>query len=236
MALKDSLQGYWKLEEASGNRVDSHGANTLTDNNTVTSAVGKIGTAGQFTAANSEFLSVADNAALSMGNIDFAMAAWVYFDTVADAKAIISKGNTGTFDYEYLLRTRDNGGNIQFFLQISDGSANEGLVHATTFGVPSTATWYWVFCYHDATANTIGISVNNGTVDTTAYTFGSNDGAGAFNIGAYLSNQMFFNGRIDEVAIWKRVPTTAERTEIYNGGNGLAFDSWDVKSGFFSIL
>ena len=40
----DSLQGFWELlEEASGTRVDAHGANDLTDNNTVLQGTGKVG-------------------------------------------------------------------------------------------------------------------------------------------------------------------------------------------------
>ena len=67
--LPTNLIAYWKLDEASGTRNDSKGANHLTDNNTVTQAVGKVGNAAQFTLANSEYLSIADNADLSAGDI-----------------------------------------------------------------------------------------------------------------------------------------------------------------------
>src|SRR5690348_11404000 len=72
-ALTDSLVGYWKLDEASGSRADSAGANTLTDNNTVAGLAGLISNAGDFERDNSESLSIADNAALSMGDIDFTL-------------------------------------------------------------------------------------------------------------------------------------------------------------------
>ncbi len=42
MALLDNLVSYYKLDEASGNRADSQGGLTLTDNNTVTQAVGQV--------------------------------------------------------------------------------------------------------------------------------------------------------------------------------------------------
>lgn len=84
MTLLDGLVSYWKLEEANGARVDSVVAsgNDLTDNNTVTQAVGVLGNAAQFTAANSESLSHADNASLGTGDIDFTVASWVYFDSL----------------------------------------------------------------------------------------------------------------------------------------------------------
>ncbi len=44
-ALTDNLSAYWKLDEASGTRVDSAGSNDLTSNNSVGQAVGKLGNA-----------------------------------------------------------------------------------------------------------------------------------------------------------------------------------------------
>jgi hypothetical protein len=43
-----NLISWWSLDEASGSRADKHGANTLTDNNTVLSAAGKKSNAGNF--------------------------------------------------------------------------------------------------------------------------------------------------------------------------------------------
>ena len=74
--LTTSLIAHWNLDEASGTRVDAKGGNDLTDNNTVTQATGIVSNAGQFTAANSEYLSIADNAALSTGDIDFTIPLW----------------------------------------------------------------------------------------------------------------------------------------------------------------
>src|SRR5713101_462503 len=62
-----SLMSYYKLEEASGNRADSVGTNTLTSHNNVANAKGKIGSSGLFTATSSTYLSHADNASLSAG-------------------------------------------------------------------------------------------------------------------------------------------------------------------------
>ena len=55
-SLLTGLSDYWKLNEVSGTRADSTAnAQTLTDNNTVTSNPGHVSTpAAQFTAANSE--------------------------------------------------------------------------------------------------------------------------------------------------------------------------------------
>src|SRR3990167_6439218 len=51
----------------------------------------KSGNAAQFTAANLEYLSITDNAALSMGDIDFTIAGWFRFDSVASNQALMGK-------------------------------------------------------------------------------------------------------------------------------------------------
>lgn len=234
MALKTSLVAHWKLEEASGNRADSSGnGTTLTDNNTVTSNPGKVGTAAQFTAASSEWLSAADNASVSMGDIDFTVAAWLYYDSLpaGNIPAVVkwSAGTDGLGD-EYFLST--NGSNqFVFFLRNAANTAN-GTVTGTTFGALSTGTWYYVMAGHDAANDLLFISVNNGARDTAAHTTGGRDGGANFTIGSWSGGSSdFFNGRIDEVSLWKKVVTTTDRDSIYNSGNGLAFDLWDVVPG-----
>src|SRR3990167_8248201 len=85
--LPTSLMAYFKLDEASGTRVDSKSTNDLTDNNTVTQAVGKVANAAQFTSANSEYLSIGDTLDLSTGDIDFTISGWMYPDSHPGAGA-----------------------------------------------------------------------------------------------------------------------------------------------------
>ena len=70
----------------------------LTDNNTVTGqAAGGPGAqnVSQFTAANTEFLSRADEAALDCGDIGFTFAAWVYLDSLG-TNTILGKLNAAS--------------------------------------------------------------------------------------------------------------------------------------------
>jgi len=216
--LNEGIVAFWKLGEVSGTRVDVVGSNDLTDNNTVTQAVGKIGNAAQFTAANSEFLDISDNADLSMGDIDFSIAAWIYLDAVGANRIILEKWNVTGNQRAYRFMYRTNEDNFRFLLS-ADGSASTSL-EATTFGAPSTATWYFIVVTYNATSNTMGISVNNGTVDTASHTGGANDGTSTFVMGASFASEFFWDGRIDAVGVWKKVLSSAEITELYNSGNG----------------
>lgn len=213
--LNAGLVAFWKLDEVSGARADSVGANHLTDNNTVTqAAAGKVGSAAQFTAASSESLSIADNAAVSTGDIDFSFAAWVYLDSKGADRVILGKAGATT---EYLLRYVSSSDRFQFYC--ANGASN-GNVLANVLGSPALATWYFIVVWHDATANTLNIQVNNGTTNGTFYSAGVADGANGFRLGAQDNNVDYWNGRIDAVGFWKRLLSGAEVTSLYNSGNG----------------
>jgi len=219
-----NLISHWRLNEASGTRNDAHSTNHLTDNNTVTSATGKLGNAGQFVAANSEYLSIADNAALSAGDVDLVIAAWVYLDSKTAIRPIVSKWHDSTTaSREYSLRYVQSSDRFGFTVR---GGATQTIILADSLGIPAISTWYFLMAWHDATANTINIQVNDGTVDSAAHTTGMNDAAAPFMIGYWQSGVAgaYMDGRIDSVSVWKGgLLTSGQRTDVYNAGNALDY-------------
>lgn len=220
--LANGLVTYWKLDEASGSRADSKGTNVLTDNNTVTQAAGKKGTAAQFTVANREYLSIPDNDDLSAGaGVSFTIAGWIYFDSIGgDARFLAAKYDFTTNNREWNLEYNGVVSN-RFNLRVSaNGTVASADVTANNFGVASVNTWYFVVAWHDAVNDEIGISINNGTPNTAAYSGDVFNGNSIFEVGANVVNAGYHNGRIDEVGFWKRVLTAQERADLYNAGNG----------------
>ena len=215
MALKDSLVSYWKLDEASGTRFDSHGSNDLTDNNTVGSATGKIGNCASFIAANSEYLSHADNADLSAGDIDFTFGCWVYFDTIGTFPFIVNKGWGDGSGWIIYVRI-DDSNKLWFSCNADANTVKSAAV--------STATWYHVVVRHDSVNDLIKITLN-GTTTSASYSGGVTDDAELFILGGAT---FFLNGKIDEAFWAKRCWSDAEIDEIYNSGNGLSYDDWDA--------
>jgi hypothetical protein len=211
-----NLVAYWKLDETSGTRADSKGSNNLTDNNTVTYAPGRLGNAGHFKSANSEYLSIVDNTDLSTGDIDFSLSAWVQAESLGN-RVVIAKWNSLTPQREYYLWYSNTNSRFEFGVRDSGDTTNTA-VNATNFGAASTATWYFLYAYHDSLANEIGISVNNGAVNTTPTSSGVRDGTAAFTIGVQADPTNYWDGLIDEVAFWKRTLTAAERTRLYEDG------------------
>jgi hypothetical protein len=233
MALTTGLVSYWKLDETSGGRADSTvSTNTLTDNNTVTYSTGKVSNAAQFTAANSESLTCADNGSLRTGDIDFTFCAWVYMDSTGFRTILSKEGNSGTREYVLWYDSTGTVATNRFFWRVTDGAGGHtGDVTADSYGALSTSTWAFVVCWHDSSANTVNIQINNGVVDTTSYTYGVAVQAQPFTIGVEgTTATRYWDGRIDEVGFWKRVLTADERTLLYNSGNGLTYPLNNVTS------
>ena len=213
--LTDGLVAYWKLEESGGTRDDQKGPHDLTDNNTVTQAAGKVGTAAQFTAANSEYLSIADNADLSAGDIPLAIAFWVYFDNTTGNPALVSKFDMGVEnDREYVIYHE---GGFRF-----DGRGGVTGFSIGGGGAAANGTWHFVVAWHDPVANTVNMEVNGGAQSfSAAHSAGINDTTARFVIGTHSGAPgNFLSGRIDEVGVWKKVLTAQERTDLYNAGQG----------------
>ena len=225
--LENNLVAYWKLDEASGTRVDAFGANNLTDNNTVTSATGKQGNAGQFTKTNKEYLSVPSNAGLAgtgvVATSHISLAAWTYFDTMPIGSYQRFVGcklrEGGITPLEYCIAYNKGTNRFEGYIS-SSGSSWDVVIKADNFGAATTDTWYFVVLTYDGT--NVSISVNNGTPNTTAFSSGIFQGTGPFMLGGAgtVDQENYMDGRIDEVGFWKKKLSAQEITDLYNSGSG----------------
>lgn len=224
MALTDSLISYWKLDEASGNAIDAHSTNDLTETSgTIGTATGKIGNARDFEGGDTEYFALADNADLSTGDIDFSCFCWVNAESLNGSSGfpvIANKSWGAGTNREWAVYQNGNGQPLVLIKY--DGSATQ-QVSASTFGALSTATWYFVSWGHSASANDIWISINAGTPNTTSTSTGVMDAtAGEFQIGASSTQSLYWDGLIDEFAFFKR-DIRADLVTFYNAGAGLAY-------------
>jgi hypothetical protein len=221
--LNGNLSGYWNLDEASGNRVDSTGLGStmLEANGVINASVGKISNAAAFVKANNRWLRCPSNSNVSMGNFDFSVSCWLRLTTKAADTIFVGKcgATNGTWQITYKVATD------RFVWQTFGLAAYSGYAEAVanTLGSPSTGTWYFIVCDHNATANTISIQVNNGTIDSAAQTNGTyveitND----FSMSNGDALQQI-DGDLDEVGLWKRVLSPLDRSDLYNSGLGLTY-------------
>ena len=213
-----NLVSYWKLDEASGSRADSHGSNTLTDDSTVGSTAGKIGNAANFVAASTDSLSCADNASLRLSGTDASISLWVKLATKAATQMLVTKWNFG-FNLEYAIDYVT--GTDRLRLSIGNGSANFHAF-ADSYGSVPTGTWIFVQARIDNTAKTAEICCDAAGWDSVSFTDTVLSGANTFYLGRRVVGN-YADAAIDEVSIWKRKLSDEEFSELYNGGDGLAY-------------
>lgn len=228
MALTDGLVSYWKLDEASGTRADSHGSNDLTDNNTVGSTTGKINDAANFVLANSEYLSSAAST-LDCGTGSMTHAFWLHIDDMSGTRVLVSKGagNNGSAALAagynlQLLAT----GVLRFVF--GDLTNTARLVLDSDPGELVADTTYHLAMVIDRNAHEARI-YRDGSLRTThdiSSRTGNCTSSSDFKIGSNSASSVFFDGWLDEWGCWSRVLTPTEIGQLYNSGNGLAYENF----------
>jgi hypothetical protein len=213
--LSSGLLAFWELEETAGNtRVDAAGANDLADGTSTPNTTGKVGNAIDFEDVATDRLTIASTADLQFGDDDFTICGWFNVENIVAFAVALAKGPaSGSYEYAvYNDLTR-----WHFFVS-NDGTAS-GDIAANNHGNLAAAQWDFICAWHDKTANTINIQVDDGTADSAAWSTGINAGSSDFVLGA-IGSGSYFDGFIDQLGIWSRVLSGAERTELYNSGNG----------------
>lgn len=217
-SLLTGLVAYYSLEEASSTtRVDATSrGNNLTDHS-VAQVGGKVGNGAQFVAASSQYLNHADNADLRIGNNPATMCGWIYLDSKGANRTLCGKWVTGL---DYLIDYEPGGDHFRFI--VGDGAGGvAGSVSATTFGSPSTSTWYFLSGIYEPGVN-IRLAVNAGTFDTSTPGTGGSS-SDQFCLGALSTPTNFHDGRIDEFGKWSVVLTPTQVSNLYAAGSGTTF-------------
>ena len=208
--LQSGLVSFWELDETSGIRYDSVGSNDLTDNNTVLYEPGKIGNAAAFVDANNEYLSGAPYNPTTSGVYT---AGWLRLDSITNEGPWGQNGSAnqswGFVTYSNLLnfRTSENGSGT--YEVAVDGTALLG------------GGWHFIEGYWSPGIQGVAIDGAAWTERTASVPATIHPAAaGEFWVGGYYNNGYTIDGACDLVGIWSRVPTSDERTELYNFGKG----------------
>jgi len=176
----------------------------------------------------------ADNADLSMGDIDFAIAGWFrLYDKSVDRPLVCKSANNTNMEYGlYYDQSVD-----RFAMEMSSSGAIGGLQQAVGGSSPSTLTWYFVVGQYDAANNNIEVSVNGGSLGSQSHSGGAYNGTSALRVGSIeygmLSGVAEYNdGWFGPVGIYKKVLTSAQIAALYNNGRWLYYSdlSADMKT------
>jgi hypothetical protein len=213
------LQGYWMLDEASGQRLDSsERANHLTDHNTVGSEAGKVGLAANFESDNLEWLSIDDAA---QNGLDVAhsltLVGWMMPEQVDRWQVLASKYEEGSNNCAYRLDLRP-GDAIGFFVSTDGSIGSEYLLEANPSFSLSPGTWYHVAGVFDADATTLSVYLDGELIASRSVSYDSvYNSTAPFMLGATLEGGQatdYFEGRLDGWRVYSRALSESEIEDL----------------------
>ena len=191
-SLLTDLASYYKLEDL----VDSHGANTLTNTNSVTFTSGKLNNAATFDGTNNLNALTFD---FSSG--EFTISFWA---KITGASQTLM-GTLGVCMDFYL-----DGNNVDFYLYSGAGWQNIKNNANINDGV-------WHHIVGKVSNNVQSIIVDNGTPATTVWSSGVADTI--VLPGKYQGGSTEYHvGQLDEMGFWNRGLTSEEITTLFNNG------------------
>jgi hypothetical protein len=233
VALLDQISAFWEMESGALTTDATANAQTLTNVNSLTSSgtgPTKVGNYASFSGGTGYFTH-ADSSALELCGGDFSISFWYYSPATGNQYWMINKRTSSNPGREYQIGI--NGGNL--FFAVFDGTTTG--FNETTASEPSATTWHHIVGTYVASSNTNSLYIDNGTPTTsTSASITPLAGSGTFAIGtrAWSNGTSNFDGRMDQVGLWKRALSSGEVSQLYNSGNGLSYAAMQPAAGLLS--
>ncbi len=171
--------------------------------------------AADFELGDPDRMWIADNADLSMGDIDFFIAGWFTFESLTADNGLLSKWSAVGANNEYMLYRAQGSNRLSWILA---SGAGDDSVAANTFGALATDAEYFVIAWHIAGTSEFGIQVNDTAPDTDVCAINPQDGPTDFVIGDLEALTKPHDGLAKACGVWKAECTAALRESLYNDG------------------
>lgn len=236
----DSLVEVWEMDGASGanNETGAFAGKVMTQAGSPGSASGpaSLGTARVYSTSSMRHSS--GDSAFDKTNSDFTIACWVRPNAWGPngfGSMFYSKWNPNLAgDTEYAMDYQGSNTARRFRFQVSAGASGSGAHNATWGTNASLNTWYLVVGWHDSVNDVVGISVDAGTAVTTAHSTGVYNATHTALVLGYLYDPNESNSNsIAQAAFWDKVLTSQERSDLYNGGSGVAYSAGGAPARIF---
>ncbi len=210
--LSQGPVGYWQLGESSGTTAVNIGSNGVDGiyNGATLGEAGIPGTGGD-TAA--DFDGADDHVDLGTFDVDgtgITLSAWINVDDFdTDDQRIISKalstGSNATEDHWWMLSTYDNGSDFVLRFRLRAGGTTDTLIAST--GNIEINQWHFAAATYDETTGAMRIFLDGVEVGSKIHSLGGavdQDPTQTVMIGANPNGYGYFDGTIDEVAVFDR--------------------------------
>lgn len=171
-----------------------------------------------FHSGDSEYGSNGDLVSLS-GHQQLAFSFWINADTVTGTHVIAVGGASGARAWELWYSST---GALSFY--IFDSSANWVRVYSSASAVEA-ATWKHIVVGIDCdnSANDV-LYVNNtddGTSSSSGFSGTADSRSGTWYVAQYGNSSLYIDAKLDELAIFNKIPSTTEISDWYASGNGI---------------
>ena len=201
------LAAYWSFDSSSNFNVPDVGGSTLTKGNGASwSASGKFGGALSLNGGSQSLYDTSSPSYLPVGNSSYTQSVWFKPNVVSGNGGLVGWGDYFSSRRVNALRLYENSGGFRHYWWGAD-------LDCTGAQCPiSTGTWYHVASTWDGTTRKLFV---NGVLKRSDTPGANNATAANFHIGKTCCSE-FFNGLIDDVAIYTRALSAGEVTELAN--------------------
>ena len=224
--LLRGLVAYFKLDESSGDALDSVAGNDGTVVGATQGVSGKIGNAYSFTV--NDYVNIDDVLTPLVSTTEGAWCGWINMPDAAAAGQTTIVSFADTSANEFMIFSVNTGklivfcrvaGVIQWGLTTDNIEFSDNISYHVAFVKTTTD----LILYIDAV---VIDQTFTSTFDKTSF-FSSATGLDNGRLGAVNFNSggevQFFEGVLDEIGIWDRALTADEITELYNSGAGKTY-------------
>jgi len=213
--LKNGLVSYYTFDGATGT-ADSKGTNTATlSGGLLVNQTGKLGQCIAFDAVD-DYASLNSNTLYDF-TAAYSISFWVKTPAMLNS-TVLSKLGASLVAYTIKL----GGSSIRLYTE--GAYFTPGIVDIGAGAVFSANTWtHWVFTFNGSSLKQYK---NGALINTTSVSGTIVYGTSSLFLGRASAGGSYFNGSLDELALFGREITATEVARIYNTGSGLAYTSW----------
>lgn len=222
--ILDNLSGHWKMDEVSGNILDSSGNNNdFLNSGASYGATGVLDEALHFDGASN--LNAGNKFNLGTGNKTFSL--WFKVSTQGDNCLLLAKSIYDAQDHCYALYSSSAGEYIRFYIVFT---GNNILDVKTPVAPYEDNNWHHVAVSIDR-AGLMSLFIDGkvmSTVDISSKSTEDIQTTNDFLVGAYNNTSGigahptygYFTGDMDDLMMWDRDLSSSEIQEVYNFGAG----------------
>ena len=210
------LVGHWTFDEGSGATANDSSGNGYTGTlvNSPAWVDSKLGNALFFDSSSHEAVSVADAPELSFGSASFSIVFWIKYSNANDAD-ILRKGSTQTASDWYKVEISETSGRVSFSLNASSNPPT-----SITSAPHGDNKWHHIAAVRDVENGQLRLYVDGVQEAMTSDPGGSVSNSANLAIGSKDTlDDDFFDGWLDEVAVYDEALSQARVLALFNAEN-----------------